>query len=156
MRSVAQGFTLIELLVVVAISAILLTVVVPSFADLLAKRRLEGAANELSANLQYTRTQAVADNTNVVLATTGNSYTITGNQTYKTAILAGDLSMTTGVNITFFPLRGCTNSTCTSSTDTIAITSSTTTGSLVVKINNMGRVQLCVPSGFSFTGYAAC
>lgn len=156
MRTISQGFTLIELMIVVAISAILLALVVPSFNDNLARRRLEGAANELSADLQYARTQAVADNTNVVLTTTSSGYTITGNQTYKTASLDSHLSLTSQVSITFFPLRGCTNSTCTSASDTITVSSSQTAGTLAVRTNNMGRVLLCIPSGSSFTGYAAC
>ena len=153
----SQGFTLVELLVVVAITAILLALVVPSFTDSLARRKLEGAANELSADLRYARTQAVSDNVSVTLATTGTTgYTISGNQTYKTATLDSQLSLSSGISIVFFPLRGCTTATCSSAADTITLTSSRTTGSLSVRTNNLGRVEICVPSGSSFTGYSAC
>ena len=55
----ARGFTLIELMVVVALASVILTLAVPSFIGMLAKKRLEGLAQELGTDLQYARGEAV-------------------------------------------------------------------------------------------------
>lgn len=152
----ANGFTLVELMITVVVLAVLALVAIPAFQEVLAKRRLEGVANELSADLQYARTQAVADNTTVTLTTTSTtSYTITGNQTYKTVTLGQGSTVTNGVTIAFLPLRGCTNATCSAPDVSIDIANSGTTSTLQVRVNNMGRVQLCTPGG-SFGGYSTC
>lgn len=151
-----QGFTLVELLVVVAIAAALAAMAVPAFTDLMVRRRLEGAANELSADLQYARSQAVSDNNDVTFATSGTTgYTITSSSgtTYKSVTLGASLSLNSGVSITFKALRGCTNDSC--SAADASVTVSSTSDSLRATVNRMGRVALCVPSG-SFGGYQAC
>ena len=53
------GFTLIELLIVLTIIVILITLVAPSFQSLLERRRLEGAAQTLYADLYYAKSEAV-------------------------------------------------------------------------------------------------
>ena len=62
------GFTLIELVVTVAVLAILLGVAVPAFQDTLAKHRLVGAAEQLYADLNYARGEAIKRNTSVVVS----------------------------------------------------------------------------------------
>lgn len=154
--SAQVGFTLTEMLIVVAVAAILLTVAVPSFRPLFAKWRLEGAANELSADLQYARSQAVADNANVTFSTTSTTtYSITGNQTYKTVALPTGVTVNSGASVTFFSQRGCTNATCSASDVTFTLANSQVTGTLQLTVNNMGRVRLCAPSG-TIRGYPAC
>lgn len=150
-----QGVTLVELMVVVAVAAILAMIAIPSFNDTLERRRLEGAANELSADLQYARSQAVADNVTVTLTTTASGYTITGNQTYKTVAVSSGLALTNAVTVNFLPLRGCTNATCTASDASITVSSSRITPTLRLTTTNMGRVYMCSPSG-TFSGYASC
>lgn len=150
-----RGVTLVELMVVVAIAAILATIAIPSFTDALERRRLEGAANELSADLQYARSQAVADNVTVTVTTTASGYTITGNQTYKTVSVPSSLSLTNAVSINFLPLRGCTNATCTQSDASITVSSSRISPTLRLTTTNMGRVFMCSPSG-AFGGYSSC
>lgn len=152
------GMTLIELLVVVVITAILAAVALPAFSTMMSKRRIEGVANELSADLQFARTQAVADNTNVTLATTSTtSYTVTGNQVYKRVSLPSGVTVTHPVTVPFTALRGCTASACNASelALTVESTSTSVTEKLKVIVNNMGRVQMCTPSG-SFSGYTTC
>ena len=149
------GFTLIELMVTVAVVAVLAAIAIPSFTDSLARRRLEGAANELSTDLQFARSQAVSNNANITLSTTASGYTIAGAQTYRTQALASGLSMSNGVSVTFTPLRGCTSDNCSAADLSITISSSQVSSTLKVSVNNMGRVQLCSPGG-TFGGYASC
>lgn len=148
-----RGFTMIELLTVVAIIAVLLSLAAPSFREQLARRTLEGAANELSADLQYTRTQAVSNNAVTALATTSVSqYTITSGAIppYKTVTLDPALRVTSGVTASYDPLRAMANAV------TLTLTSTRTTASLQLETNAMGRVKLCAPPGSDFKGYPAC
>jgi len=57
-----RGWTLTEFCVSLAIAALMVMVALPSFTDMLRKRHLEGLAGELSADLQWLRTEAVARN----------------------------------------------------------------------------------------------
>lgn len=57
MRS--RGFTLVELLLVVGIVALLAAVGMPSYADLSARQRLAAASEQLAAELQQARFDAV-------------------------------------------------------------------------------------------------
>jgi type IV fimbrial biogenesis protein FimT len=60
-----RGFTLIELMVTVAVLAIVLTVAVPSFANLVNGNRLTAQANDLLAAVEYAKTEAVKNNATV-------------------------------------------------------------------------------------------
>lgn len=53
------GVTLIELVMTLAISAILLTIAVPSFQSIVAMNRVSGITNELTASLQLARSEAI-------------------------------------------------------------------------------------------------
>lgn len=55
----ARGFTLIELLVVITIGAILLTIAVPSFREILINNRLRTQINDFVSALNLTRSEAV-------------------------------------------------------------------------------------------------
>lgn len=55
---VSQGLTLVELLVVMAMSAILMTVAIPSFISLVNANRLRGAADVLLADLRLSVTES--------------------------------------------------------------------------------------------------
>jgi type IV fimbrial biogenesis protein FimT len=57
-----RGVSLIEACTVLAVMSVLASLALPSFADHLAKRRLEGRAAELSNDLQYLRSEAVSRN----------------------------------------------------------------------------------------------
>jgi type IV fimbrial biogenesis protein FimT len=54
-----HGFTLLELMVTVAVLAILVTVGVPSFRDLIQNNRVTTQTNELVTALNFARTEAV-------------------------------------------------------------------------------------------------
>jgi type IV fimbrial biogenesis protein FimT len=148
-----RGFTLIELLVALTVAAVLLTIVVPSFTDQLARRKLEGAATELSTDLQFARSQAVAKNTTATLATNagGNQYTLTAaSSTFKTVTLDSQLSITPSTTITYDQLRAMATA-----SGAMTVSSTKTSGQLQVVVSPMGRVSMCSPAG-GLKGYTAC
>jgi len=147
MRARSKGFTLLELMTIIAIVGILVAVAAPSFTDSIARRRLEGVANELSADLQYAKSQAAAINTNVSLVTTAHGYAV---GSYKTITLDSTITLTDAVTVTFEPHRALP-----AGDASITVTQSQTPASLRVKSDAMGRIQMCSP-GASFTGYLAC
>ena len=60
------GFTLVELMVVIAVFAILATIGIPSFNNLVANNRATSAANELLSTLQFARSEAVKRNEDII------------------------------------------------------------------------------------------
>ncbi|MDH0655612.1 prepilin-type N-terminal cleavage/methylation domain-containing protein [Acinetobacter johnsonii] len=73
-----RGFTLIELMVTIAIMVIIAMMAAPSFADMLAKQRLNSTTKELMETLTKARNQAVLlrTTTTVNLNTTGTNTSI--------------------------------------------------------------------------------
>lgn len=61
----ARGFTIVELMVTVALAAILLSVAVPSFRNMMVSNRLTTQANEVVASMNLARSEAVNRNANV-------------------------------------------------------------------------------------------
>lgn len=61
------GFTLIEMMVTIAVLVILLTIVAPSFRQLIANQRIKTAAFDLFSALNYARSEAVKRNDSVTL-----------------------------------------------------------------------------------------
>ncbi len=150
------GFTLIEMVVTVEVLAILLGVAVPAFQDTLAKRRLVGAAEQLYADLQYARSEAIKRNASVVVSFsavtdwcygialaacacgTANSCQLDGvdkvvsSSNFRGVSLAENLSGSTS----FDPRRGTANN------GTVSLTSSSI-GTIKVIVSTPGRVRIC-------------
>ena len=149
------GLTLIEVMVAVAISAILATLAAPSFTGLLARRELAGIANQLSTDIYYARSEAVARNLNVTVAVEGNNYTLTVATStpynFRVVTLAAGYSMTAGT-LTFSGLRGLPNPGYSSE---FTVSSSRVDNQLRLMINPLGRVSICAV-GASWGGFPSC
>ena len=76
-RPLARGFTLVEALVVLAIMAVLLTIVVPSFSSVFLSNKLSSYANAWAASAQLARSEAVKRNAAVTLCRWNSSATTT-------------------------------------------------------------------------------
>ncbi|HWP94287.1 MAG TPA: GspH/FimT family pseudopilin [Gammaproteobacteria bacterium] len=71
----SYGFTLIELMVVVALVAILATVAIPGFREMIANNRQVSRLNEIVASLHLARSEAVKSGASVsVCASAGPNY----------------------------------------------------------------------------------
>lgn len=149
-RGQARGFTLVELIVALTVAAILAFLAAPALSHVFARIRVQGAANELSTDIQYARSESVRRRTAVTLAadTDGGGYGITsGAEAVKAVRFSGDLSISNGVMLTFDQLRATANE--------AELTVSSGAYALRVNSNAMGRVALCSPGG-SIKGYAKC
>ena len=151
MRIKSQGFTVIELLVVIAIAGILTAIALPSFTQSLARKRLEGVANELSTDLYFAKSQSVSANTNVTLLTRANGYTITSAiANYKTVTFTSEIALNAAVSVVFEPYQAIPTS-----LETITISNQANNISLNVKTSASGLIVICSPStGFGM--YVTC
>lgn len=67
-----SGFTLLELIITLSVTVILLTIVVPAFAQLIASTRITTAVNELLSVIHLTRSEAIKRSTRVALCPSSN------------------------------------------------------------------------------------
>jgi type IV fimbrial biogenesis protein FimT len=68
-----DGFTIIELMMTLAIAAVILTQAVPSFTGMIANNRLITQTNDLVADVNLARSEAVARGVRVVLCNSADS-----------------------------------------------------------------------------------
>jgi type IV fimbrial biogenesis protein FimT len=61
-RTRPRGFTLIEMMITIALAAVLLAIVAPSFRQLIANQRIKTASFDLFSALNYARSEAVKRN----------------------------------------------------------------------------------------------
>jgi type IV fimbrial biogenesis protein FimT len=154
------------LMVVIVIAGVLLTLALPAFNDMLARRRLEGQANELVTDLSYAKSEAVQRNRSVELRTgaagacytiaemtaatppvgncdctavPGSRCTVAGTTELKTVTLTGGIAITNGTPVfEFEPVRGA------ASAATSAVVSNGTR-SYTVSVTANGRVTPFTP-----------
>jgi type IV fimbrial biogenesis protein FimT len=171
-----RGFTLIEMLVTVAVVAVLLSLVAPSFTSTLARKRLEGVAAELSTDVQYARSEAAQRNAAVGIVFGTNCYTVyllgstaatgcaalgTGGSALKNVLIAGGSTLafapaTSGAFIAFDPVRGMATDAAAGTADlsgTVTLTNSAGNWQILALVTRVGRVKLCSPNN-TITGLA--
>jgi len=112
------GFTLVELMATLVIGAILLSIAVPSFTNLIRRNQITTYANEFGTAVNLARSEAVKRSTAVsITSNSGTNWTqgwtvnvVNSGELLRTApALTGDNTFTSGVNNTVtFNSRGFT------------------------------------------------
>lgn len=170
-----RGFSLVEACVVTALVALMLTLAVPGFGALLERKRLDGSAHQLAADLHWMRSEALARNEALrfSLHTTAlGSCTVvhTGDRDdcrcegTDAAVCEGDAAalktshwpsadgIAVSANVAsmrYDPVQGTT-------TPTGSVRISDRQGRAITHVVNiMGRVRSCSPDG-SVAGYRPC
>jgi type IV fimbrial biogenesis protein FimT len=166
-----RGFTVVELMVVIAITAIAVSMAVPSFTTLMAKKRVEGVTSELSTDLQYARSEAVSRNLSVRVTFIGTdcyvihpasvtaSCTTTTNNIKTVQLVSGSTASFSPNGspalsyIEFDPVRGIAAFSTASTSGSVNVNSSVGTAQLQAYVSTVGRVCIASPSGIA--GYPA-
>lgn len=114
-----RGFTLLELMVTVVIAAILISLAVPSFTNLLRRNQITTYANEFATTINLARSEAVKRGTNVTISSNNGldwtqGWTLTVDATAEllraAPALTGDNTFVSDNNNAFsFNSRGSTN-----------------------------------------------
>lgn len=175
-RSAAQrGVTLIEAAIVLAVTTIVASAAAPGLQRVIDARRLDGAATQLAADIQFVRTEAVARNEPLRLSfhaiATGSCYVIhTGAADQCSCAASGPAQCSGGAreirtvtlaatdrvglqanagSLLFDPLHGTS-----SPTGTLRLTGANNRAIHHI-VNIMGRVRSCSPQA-AVPGYRAC
>lgn len=143
----SKGFTLIEMVIVIAVMAILAAIAAPNYNRFMARKRVDGAVNQLFADLMGARMQAISQNNKVIVQiTSGTGYSIirdlngngvvdTGETGSAKSILPNyyDVTITMTFNPVFYP-NG------TGSNPIITVSNSSATKTLT--ISTAGRIKV--------------
>jgi type II secretory pathway pseudopilin PulG len=101
-----QGFTLIELMVLITLFTALLVVAAPPINGYLNSNRLEINADRLAADLQYTRSIAIANGQTMRFQATETGYRIVepgSGSIIRERVFDGGCALSLAVNADFFP-----------------------------------------------------
>ena len=157
----SAGFTIIELMVTVAVVAVLLGVGVPSFASMIERQQLSGAAETFASDLRRARSDAIARGPGGSVTVTMNvdagagtwSYSITNSGDAPTrnvdeADFSGVTATVTGwgvssgsASFSMSAIRGL------SAAGEGSMTFTSGASSVTVERNLVGRIRLCTSSG---------
>jgi type IV fimbrial biogenesis protein FimT len=167
-----QGFTLLEACIALAISAILLGTVLPSFKKAVERRQLEGAAAQLRTDIALARSLAVARNESLRMAfsspscyvvhtgasgacncdAAGNARCTGAAAPLRTVQLGEGRQLALASNSKSILLDGAHGTVTPASTIKITGRSG---AAIHAVVNIMGRVRNCSP-GRTLPGYPAC
>lgn len=184
MRAGAEGFTLIELMVTIAVAAVVLSIVVPSFGSMIDRSRLRNAAEQLRSDLAVARSEALRRGRPVVVSftrsgdgatwcygmTLNNSCDCTATTGTTACFLDGDASAPVLRTVSSAQYRGISlaatpfasgNLSFNNVRQTVAAGGASFVGanSLTLRVvaSGQGRMRLCTPSGAEgLTAYEAC
>ncbi len=170
-----QGFTLIEAMIVVAVIAVLLAVVVPSFNDFFDKNRLKRASEEMYGLIMKAKAETVTRDRGLSVSVDSGTwcagYAVAANCDCSLAdpdavgacavpvagvnvLQAIDGTSFTGVAIaadfdtTFNSIRGTANN------GTISLSAGN--WALNVMVSTRGRIRVCAPDANRTMGYSGC
>jgi len=79
-----RGFTLLELIVTISIASILLAIAIPSFTYVSRSNRMSGQINDLLADMQYARAEAIKEGSDVVLCSSADGASCSSATTWQT------------------------------------------------------------------------
>lgn len=180
-----SGVTLIELMIVIVITAIILTIAIPSFRDIIDRNRLKAAAENLYGDLQFAKSESIKRN-QVVYIVFNTTSTSPSWSYYLTENDACDLTETDTKDATFCGTGDLTNGRMkrqVTSADypDIKITSKPASGKLSFSplrgtagsgtvtmesvrqkqmsnvVSGLGRIRLCSPNNSqNVAGYPSC
>lgn len=159
-----EGFTLVELMVTIVVAAILLTLAIPSFNDMVDRRRLVGAADNVLADMRFAQAEAMKSNAQVkVTFTVGANWSYTmdtspsrtnSGTAYKGTSLAVSAAVTSASGaITFDPKRNTIQPTPTANSQMVVITSALGK-KLSLEVTPESAMRLCTTT--SVPGFPAC
>lgn len=67
-RQSVNGFTLIEIIVGIAILGVLIAIAIPSFSNTIKRYRINSISDELTASIQFARSEAIRRGTQIIIA----------------------------------------------------------------------------------------
>ncbi len=173
-----SGFTLVEMMITLAVLAILLSLAVPAFQSTLDRRILLGAVEQMHADFQFAKSEAIKQNTDIFVSFTRNAdgtawcYGMDDTAACDcTATTAPNSCQIDGVNKVFTgnEFRGVklqnVNFAGATSTKFGNVRGTATAGrvqfasdagSLRARVSILGRVTTCIPNGGAVSGYSQC
>ncbi len=155
----SRGVTLIELMVTIVVLAILASMAIPSFTNMMERQRLINATEAIYSDLQNARSEAVKRSLEIVASVQGDCLTVADKLVSPSFVLSNTCMAafptigmaTTRSSISFDRVRGITNPT--GGGGTITLTSASGLVAKVI-ISGFGRVRVCSPTKIG--GYPTC
>ena len=155
----SRGVTLIELMVTIAVLAILASMAIPGFTNMMERQRLINATEAVYSDLQNARSEAVKRSLQIVASIEEGCLTVADKLVSPTVVLLNTcmtvfpaISISTNRSPIYFDrVRGITNPS--GGGGTITLTSSTSLEARVI-ISGFGRVRVCSPTKVG--GYPTC